>query len=196
MSDDNELVFAPLGGLGEIGMNCALYGFGPAERPQMADGRSRPRLRRRGIAGRRSDPARPRLHREGRRRTSSASSSPTRMRTISARSSTSGRGSACRSTRRASPPASLEARRLSEPGAPENSDRDRRPGRAGRRRPVRRRVHRGRPFDPRELRAGDPHAGRARRAHRRLEDRRDAADRRADRRSAPARRSATRACSR
>jgi ribonuclease J len=29
MSDDNEIVFAPLGGLGEIGMNCALYGFGP-----------------------------------------------------------------------------------------------------------------------------------------------------------------------
>ena len=29
MTDDNELVFAPLGGLGEIGMNCALYGFGP-----------------------------------------------------------------------------------------------------------------------------------------------------------------------
>jgi len=29
MSDDNELVFAPLGGLDEIGMNCALYGFGP-----------------------------------------------------------------------------------------------------------------------------------------------------------------------
>ncbi|MGD0642859.1 MAG: ribonuclease J [Roseiarcus sp.] len=32
MSDDNELVFAPLGGLGEIGMNCALYGFGPPRR--------------------------------------------------------------------------------------------------------------------------------------------------------------------
>ncbi len=30
MSDDNEIVFAPLGGLGEIGMNCALYGYGPA----------------------------------------------------------------------------------------------------------------------------------------------------------------------
>ncbi|HEY1943194.1 MAG TPA: ribonuclease J [Roseiarcus sp.] len=29
MSDDNEIVFAPLGGLGEIGMNCALYGYGP-----------------------------------------------------------------------------------------------------------------------------------------------------------------------
>ncbi len=29
MSDGDELVFAPLGGLGEIGMNCGLYGFGP-----------------------------------------------------------------------------------------------------------------------------------------------------------------------
>ncbi len=29
MTDDNEFVFAALGGLGEIGMNCALYGFGP-----------------------------------------------------------------------------------------------------------------------------------------------------------------------
>src|SRR5450432_3627719 len=32
MSEQNQLVFAPLGGLGEIGMNCALYGFGPAAR--------------------------------------------------------------------------------------------------------------------------------------------------------------------
>src|SRR5271166_4331222 len=30
MDDDGELVFAALGGLGEIGMNCALYGYGPA----------------------------------------------------------------------------------------------------------------------------------------------------------------------
>ncbi len=29
MTDDGELVFAALGGLGEIGMNCALYGYGP-----------------------------------------------------------------------------------------------------------------------------------------------------------------------
>ena len=29
MTDDREFVFAALGGLGEIGMNCALYGFGP-----------------------------------------------------------------------------------------------------------------------------------------------------------------------
>jgi ribonuclease J len=29
MQNNADLVFAPLGGLGEIGMNCALYGFGP-----------------------------------------------------------------------------------------------------------------------------------------------------------------------
>jgi ribonuclease J len=34
MTDDSELVFAPLGGLGEIGMNCALYGYGPASARQ------------------------------------------------------------------------------------------------------------------------------------------------------------------
>jgi ribonuclease J len=34
MTDDSELVFAPLGGLGEIGMNCALYGYGPANARQ------------------------------------------------------------------------------------------------------------------------------------------------------------------
>ncbi|MHB2264678.1 ribonuclease J [Aliihoeflea sp. PC F10.4] len=32
MAKDNELVFCPLGGVGEIGMNFALYGFGPANR--------------------------------------------------------------------------------------------------------------------------------------------------------------------
>ncbi|MGN6467442.1 MAG: ribonuclease J, partial [Rhizobiaceae bacterium] len=30
MADRNELVFVPLGGVGEIGMNLALYGYGPA----------------------------------------------------------------------------------------------------------------------------------------------------------------------
>jgi ribonuclease J len=31
-TDENELVFCALGGLGEIGLNAALYGFGPAHR--------------------------------------------------------------------------------------------------------------------------------------------------------------------
>ncbi|MCW2309307.1 ribonuclease J [Rhodobium gokarnense] len=31
MADDNELVFLPLGGVGEIGMNMALYGYGPPD---------------------------------------------------------------------------------------------------------------------------------------------------------------------
>lgn len=31
---DNEFVFLPLGGVGEIGMNCALYGFGPEHHRQ------------------------------------------------------------------------------------------------------------------------------------------------------------------
>ena len=30
----NELVFVPLGGLGEIGMNAALYGYGPPGKRQ------------------------------------------------------------------------------------------------------------------------------------------------------------------
>ena len=30
MTDQPEIYFCPLGGLGEIGMNLALYGFGPA----------------------------------------------------------------------------------------------------------------------------------------------------------------------
>src|SRR5271157_2638202 len=29
MTVDSEFVFAALGGLGEVGMNCALYGYGP-----------------------------------------------------------------------------------------------------------------------------------------------------------------------
>ncbi|MDF2813135.1 MAG: fold metallo-hydrolase, partial [Microvirga sp.] len=33
-SPNNELVFVPLGGLGEIGMNAALYGFGPEDSRQ------------------------------------------------------------------------------------------------------------------------------------------------------------------
>ena len=65
MTDNSEFVFAALGGLGEIGMNCALYGYGPAKARKwlMVD---------LGVAfagddlpGRRSHHARCRLHREG-----------------------------------------------------------------------------------------------------------------------------------
>src|SRR5689334_16971021 len=34
MAGTDELVFLPLGGVGEIGMNLALYGFGPAQNRQ------------------------------------------------------------------------------------------------------------------------------------------------------------------
>ena len=34
MAKQDELVFLPLGGVGEIGMNLALYGYGPAEQRQ------------------------------------------------------------------------------------------------------------------------------------------------------------------
>ena len=29
MSDRNRLIYLPLGGAGEIGMNCYVYGYGP-----------------------------------------------------------------------------------------------------------------------------------------------------------------------
>ena len=67
-----------------------------------------------------------------------------------------------------------EARRLCEPGAPKIPFTIVAPGARIDARPVQRRIHRRRPFDPRELRAGDPHPGRSRRPHRRLEDRPDA----------------------
>ena len=60
-------------------------------------------------------------------------------------------------------------------------------------RAVQRRVHSGRAFDSGIACAGDPHLGRHRAAHRRLEDRSDADHRPADRRAAPAR---TRRCRR
>ena len=42
----DELVFAPLGGVGEIGMNLALYGLGDRAQPHLARRRSRRLVRR------------------------------------------------------------------------------------------------------------------------------------------------------
>ena len=46
MNGADEFVFVALGGLGEIGMNAALYGFGPPRAAQMDHGRLRHDLRR------------------------------------------------------------------------------------------------------------------------------------------------------
>ena len=139
MTSPDELVFVPLGGLGEIGMNAALYGFGPPRAAQVDPGRLRHRLcRRGGAAGRRPDvPGHP-LHRGASARTSSASSSPMPMRTISARSAElwPRLRAPVYATRFAL--GLLEARRLGEPGAPKVELREVAPGPAHRGRAVRR----------------------------------------------------------
>ena len=114
----DELVFAPLGGLGEIGMNLALYGFGRKGRIKwlMVDC---------GVAF--AGPDLPGSTSSFRTSASSkrcgviwrASSLPMRMRTISARSRICGRSLNVRSMRRASRLRFSKRKRLAEPGAPE-----------------------------------------------------------------------------
>ena len=59
MARPDELTFAPLGGVGEIGMNLSIYGLGNRHQRVLAGGRSRRLLRRRGAsAGHRPDHAR------------------------------------------------------------------------------------------------------------------------------------------
>ena len=71
---DDELVFLPLGGSGEIGMNLNAYGYGPPDDAQVDHRRYRRHVRaRRHDAGRRSHPARSELSRRARATTSSAS---------------------------------------------------------------------------------------------------------------------------
>ena len=183
----DELVFAPLGGVGEIGMNLALYGLGERAPPAVDRGRPRGRLRRRrpARASTSSFPTSATWSKSA--ATCSASCSPTPTRTISARCSTSGRGCGCRSMRPRSPP------RCSRPSA-----------RASRARPTSRsmssplnsRFTLG-PFDIElvSMAHSIPESNgliirtRARRRapHRRLEDRSDAGHRPADRRGQAAR---------
>ena len=99
----DELVFAPLGGVGEIGMNLAVYGFGDEHRRQWIAVDF-------GVAF--ADDALPGVdlimpdirYLVEERRNVSASSSPTRTRIISARSSTCGRASNYRSMPHRLPP--------------------------------------------------------------------------------------------
>ena len=129
-------------------MNLGLYGYGPPrDRTWLVvdfgvafagagPARRRPHLSRHLPTSRRSAPTLP------------ASSSPTPMRIISARCSTSGRGSACRSTPPPSPPAcSAPSSRASRAREPVPVDR-RRAGQALHGRPVRGRVHQRRALDP------------------------------------------------
>ena len=181
-------LFAPLGGVGEIGMNLALYGLGDGRQAATGSrsisassfaGDELP-----GIDLIMPDIA---LPDRGAAQSRSASCSRTRMRIISARCSTCGRGCAARSTRRRSPPRCSRPSAQGEPGALGRAGQ----GRAARRplhaRAVRRRARLGGAFDPGIERADHPHAARQRAAHRRLEARSDAGHRPADRRGEAAR---------
>ena len=67
---DADFVFAPLGGLGEIGMNAALYGYGPPRARKWILVDCGLGFRGTGSARRRYRPARPLLRREARTRSS------------------------------------------------------------------------------------------------------------------------------
>ena len=54
MARPDELTFAPLGGVGEIGMNLSIYGLGNRHAALLARGRSRRLLRRRRASARAS----------------------------------------------------------------------------------------------------------------------------------------------
>jgi len=176
----DELVFVPLGGLGEIGMNLALYGFGRKGRIKwlMVDC---------GVAF--AGPDLPGIDLivpdisfiEKMRGDLWASSLLMRMRTTLARSRICGRSLNATSTRRASPPRfskpsaspSLARRRFQSPSSPGSVSRDR---------AFRCRICRHGAFDPRKLRACDPHAARHGPSFGRLENRCRAGHRQADRR--------------
>ena len=115
----DELLFVPLGGLGEIGMNLALYGFGPKSQSQMADGRLRRDLRRAAARRRRYHRARSALSHRRFSAISSPASSPMRMRIISAPSPISGPAFNCPLYATPFAAGLLQARVLNEAGAPE-----------------------------------------------------------------------------
>ena len=182
----DELVFAPLGGVGEIGMNLAIYGLGDERRRQWIVVDLGVAFAGDDLPGRRSHPAGHPLPGRG-------APQPPRP-----RAHPRARGSFRRADR---PVAAAQAaglrdavhRRAARGQAPGRARRARHPGqhRAARRplhaRAVRHRIRLDGAFDPGIERPDHPHAARHRAAHRRLEDRSDAGDRPADRRGEAAR---------
>ena len=193
MANCPELVFAPLGGVGEIGMNLALYGFGPADAREFIMVDCGVTFRRSGSAGRRPGAARHPLPRGESRRAEGHRHHPRP------------RGPLRRAAR---PLAAAEGPMLDDavrrrPARSQAPVRARRARGAGDDLPGRREIHgravldRGdprRPFDPRADGAGDLVPRRHGRPHRRLEDRAQRRDRTADRRGSGSARSAMLAC--
>ncbi len=159
MTSHDELVFVPLGGLGEIGMNAALYGFGP------------PRSRKwilvdcgLGFASEEGLPGvdlmfpdTP-LHRGRARRTSSRIFITHAHEDHIGAWPSCGRACGCRSTRRASRSASSRRAGSASRARPRSSSGRSRPGQRIAVGPFDGRVRAGRPFDPGIERARDPHA--------------------------------------
>ena len=133
-------------------MNCALYGFGPARRRKWLMVDLGLAFAGEEAAGRRSRHARPQLRREDQARPRRHRHHPCARGSYRRAGRALAARSACRVYMTRFAAGLAEARRLGEPGAPKIPIRDRRAGRPRRDRPVRRRIHPGRPFDPRELR--------------------------------------------
>ena len=189
----DELVFMALGGIGEIGMNCYLYGLGPAERPAVADGRSRHHLSGgRERSGRRCHPARSALHRGGARQPGRTGADPRargplrrRHRAVAAAEG----ADLCHAVHRgAAQDQARRVRRRRQAADPRGGPQQ--PLRCG---AVRHRAHLRGALDPGVQCPGDPHAARRGAAHRRLEDRSHAGDRRRRPTSSASSRSAPRA---
>ena len=152
MTDESELVFAAARRPRRNRNELRALRLRPGEGAQVADGRSRRRLRGRRTAGRRSHHARRRLHRKAKKDLVGIVITHAHEDHIGALAELwPALGAPVYATRlRGGPRRGAAAGRA---GRAEDSDPDRRAGRARRDRPVRRRVHRGRPFDPAKARA-------------------------------------------
>ena len=194
MMAQGELVFAPLGGIGEIGMNLSIYGVGDARgRKWLMVDCGVSFAAEEHLPGDRPDPAGYPLSDRGtaQHRRAGAHPRPRRPygradRFVAAAQGAALRHAICGGLVRSTP--AVRARRT------RNSGQCRAARRSYRARTVRGRFHQCRAFDPGIERARHPHAARHGAAYRRLEDRSHpaASARRPIRPSSP--RSAIRAC--